>query len=918
MSRRILLFGEQPQGTLIAVRDVVATAIIYLALGALGISFAIAPGYASPIFPAAGFAVAILLHSNNRVWSGIWLGSLALNLSITWLRGDLNWTSGLMAVGIACGSTTQALAGWWLVVRKLENGWRTLEAERDIFYCLTLAGPLAGIISASVGVTMLYAANVIPAQEILYAWLNWWSGDTLGIVVLLPISLALLYRRDSPWFSRLTTMVLPMLLALNVVGGVFYAVAQWECSQQKAVIQAHGETLADLLKQRFIAHQEVLASLQRLIEVVPGMSYPQFEYFTRISLHDNPDIFALSFNPYVPQAQREALERLMAEKTGMTTFEIKERDSQSRLIRAADRAYYVPVGYISPLEGSRPAVGYNINSDPIRRDAIQRAMRSDKPAITAPIKLVQENRQRVGVLLLLAASDNAATHGDRDVGNAGLMGFAVGVIKVDEMIDIATRNNRVAGLVFQVDDTQVSSGSGLLYRSEDTPSSPDGNYAWQTQVAIADRFWTLKLAPTADYLGRNQHVIALLVGTWGLMLAALLQVLLLLTTGRTSIFQGKVHEQTAELQVKSDILQDRNEQLSALFTLSPDGFVSFDRHQCVKYASPAFSQLVGLTNTQVIGLDETAFTHLLTNLCIPSARFRGIDALHDLTANESVAGKAPWDLIELADNGKVLQVASRRNKTGIGTVSQILYFHDMTRESEIDRMKSEFLSTAAHELRTPMASIYGFAELLLSQTFDEETQNELLGIIHRQSEVMIRIINELLDLARIEARRGKDFVYETLALEELLDQLLPDFKIPEGREAPVIIRATQPLFIDADRNKTLQAVVNLLSNAYKYSPGGGEVSIAILQEEDGNKTRVGIAVRDHGIGMTPEQRAQATERFYRADDSGTILGTGLGLSIVKEIVELQGGELSIASEFGVGTTMTLWFPLFEPSSEGVN
>ena len=127
----------------------VIVAALYITLGALGLGFAIAPGYASPIFPAAGFAVAILLWSDRRAWPGVWAGSFALNLGVAWLNNELGWHSGLIAAGIACGATAQALAAWWLVVRSVKQGWQTLETVSDIIRCLMLAGPIASAISAS-------------------------------------------------------------------------------------------------------------------------------------------------------------------------------------------------------------------------------------------------------------------------------------------------------------------------------------------------------------------------------------------------------------------------------------------------------------------------------------------------------------------------------------------------------------------------------------------------------------------------------------------------------------------------------------------------------------------------------------------------------------------------------------------------
>jgi len=1008
-------------------------ALGYLALGALGISFAIAPGYASPIFPAAGFAVAILLWSDRRAWPGIWLGSFVLNLGIGWLHGDLSWRSVPIAAGIAGGSMAQGLFACWLVARCAECRWQTMEADRDILRTLALAGPAACLISATTGVTVLYATGVVSATEYLYAWFNWWSGDTLGVLVMLPITLALLYRRSPPWSSRMATLVLPMLFALVLVGSAFYAVSQWEFSRQKLSIQAHGEALANRLAQRLIAHQEALAALQRLIEVTPDMSYRQFGYFTRITLKDNPDIFALSVNPYITAAQRPVFERDMARKTAMPEFAIKERDSERRLIRAANRPDYVAVGYIAPLQGNLAAVGFDINSEPIRHDAIQRAMQSGELAITAPIQLVQENRQRVGVLLLKPTYPEREVSSAAIKNNAVLTGFAVGVVKVDEMVEIATREIAIPGLVFQVDDAAAPRDKAAVFRSGSAASVRDDSYVWQKSIAIADRQWTLTLTPTTDYLQRQRHWAALAVGAAGLTLAALLQMLLLGSTGRTAIVQRKVREQTVDLELARNaaekasqllneavssiaqgftiydendrlvhcnetylqfyetsrdlivigatfeeiirrgaergqytvaigrvdewvaervrqhqnangevieqqltdgrwlmiveyktpsgyiagnriditarrraeaVICDRTEQLNAIFTLSPDGFISFNQLHRVKYVSPAFSSLTGLEEAQVVGLDEAAFTEKLASRCIPTARFRGVDTLL-LSGAAGESSEARHQRFELSGpGGRVLEVSLRRSDAE--TVSQILCFRDITHETEVDRMKSEFLSTAAHELRTPMASIYGFAEVLLMQELDEATRHELVDIIYRQSELMAKIINELLDLARIEARRGKDFVLEAVVLDQLVTEAVSGYKVPEDRAAPIMLPPAMPMYVKVDRSKMQQAVTNLISNAYKYSPGGGAVSIGfVVAADDG---RVGIQVSDHGIGMTPAQLARICERFYRADTSGKILGTGLGMSIVKEIVELHGGELEFASKVGAGTTVTVWLP----------
>lgn len=366
------------------------------------------------------------------------------------------------------------------------------------------------------------------------------------------------------------------------------------------------------------------------------------------------------------------------------------------------------------------------------------------------------------------------------------------------------------------------------------------------------------------------------------------------------------------VQQRTKELNDRSGQLNAIFALSPDGFVSFDDHHAVNFVNQSFLRMTGLQSQELMGCTETEFSDLLARRCLASASFPSLAhlrAFSQKTATPDQTGDNERRYrFELNQAGnRVIEVGLRVSEAS--HVSQVLYFRDITRESEVEQMKSEFLSTAAHELRTPMASIYGYAELLLMPDFDADTQREMVSTIYRQSELMSSIINELLDLARIEARRGKDFVIERLTLDEVVNLAVADFKPPGDRAPPTVTPPEGPLPILADRRKLQQAVLNILSNAYKYSPHGGQVTLHYQRQSSPLGERVGIEVSDQGIGMTEAQRSQVCARFYRADASGKIPGTGLGMSIVQEIIALHHGEVVITSAIGVGTTVTLWLPL---------
>jgi signal transduction histidine kinase len=146
-------------------------------------------------------------------------------------------------------------------------------------------------------------------------------------------------------------------------------------------------------------------------------------------------------------------------------------------------------------------------------------------------------------------------------------------------------------------------------------------------------------------------------------------------------------------------------------------------------------------------------------------------------------------------------------------------------------------------------------------------------------------------------------------VERLIELTLNGLMVEgDGRQVRVQMEHGRDAIM-VDTEKTMQALTNVLTNAFKYSPNGGEIVLTTLFDQSNGYGEVGIRVSDRGLGMSPEQVSRVFERFYRSDPSGPIRGTGLGMSLVKEIVELQDGHVQIQSELGVGTAVTLWFPI---------
>jgi signal transduction histidine kinase len=229
------------------------------------------------------------------------------------------------------------------------------------------------------------------------------------------------------------------------------------------------------------------------------------------------------------------------------------------------------------------------------------------------------------------------------------------------------------------------------------------------------------------------------------------------------------------------------------------------------------------------------------------------------------------------------------------------------RESE--RMKTELVNIVSHELRTPLASVLGFTALLLKREFDPPTRRHYLGIVDAQARRLAALLEDFLDVQRIE-HEGVELAAERVDLAGLLAEQAQLYAAQSPRHRVELDLPDRPLTVRADPGRLAQVVGNLLSNAIKYSPDGGRVEVRAARSPDG----VRIDVRDEGLGIPEEQQSRIFTKFFRGDAAATgITGTGLGLAVSRQIVEAHGGRIGFESDPGEGTTF--WLELPGPNGE---
>jgi len=239
------------------------------------------------------------------------------------------------------------------------------------------------------------------------------------------------------------------------------------------------------------------------------------------------------------------------------------------------------------------------------------------------------------------------------------------------------------------------------------------------------------------------------------------------------------------------------------------------------------------------------------------------------------------------------------------------YRAEQERMRAANERRHNYFRTASHELRTPMASILGFSELLLKRDFDAATGRELMDIIHRQATRLISLVNQMLDLARIDSGGSSQLHPAALDLREVLAKM--HAALEDRAQAARLDLQPGPALprVFADPLRIQQALHNIVSNALAYSAPESRVAIALSLDSRDGRPGVLATVRDQGIGMTPEQREQVYDAFWRAGALPDVAGNGLGMTIVREIVDLHGGVVEIDSTPGGGSQVALWLPATE-------
>ena len=891
------------------------TALAYALAGKAALLLAVPPGFASPLYPAAGLALGALLIFGRRALPGIALGALYVNLSIRSGLQTLTAAALLMPAVIALGATLQAWVGEVLIKRFVRQPLELAE-PREVLAFLS-AAIVSCLVSPTVAHLALWLSGTVPAAAVPFSAATWWVGDVLGVLIATPILLTLFGRPRAAWAPRRLSVGLSLGLVTGLLALGIVQVAHWNNERVRSSFDRDATGAFAAMRAQLHEPLHALEALHSVFVASEDVSPAEMRLATREWLAPG----TLQAMGWSERLQRDAVPafeaRVRAE--GAKGFTVFDRGDSGENRPSGNEL--VVIHYIEPPAGNTAALGVNVMSIPPARAAVEKARDSAQPAATAGFRLTQQRsgENQSGVVIYQALYEpRTPTEAQRA---SALRGVVFVTLRMEDQL-----TGLLPTVPAYLNLCIVDNSAGEPRRRL---AGPDGCESIAPALldvrplSYAGREWQLRVYADPGILPEAHNGDVWLFALVGLLSTAMLLGFLLTLTGRALRVETAVRERTAALQAEmrdregaEAALRESEQRFRNILNNVPIGVIYTDLGGQIIQANPRFCELTGYKEAELLVLRPPDYT-------FPE------DVAQDagLTA-QLVRGEIPMyrrNKRYIAKNGGTVWVQASvsllRDAQGqplhiVGVAEDItehLKLEEAERAREAaeasNRAKSEFLSRMSHELRTPLNAMLGFAQLLeLDQRHPlAPSQQPWVSQIQQAGWHLLEMINDVLDLSRIESGNLRLHT-ETLHLGELLAASIAmvegDAKQRRIRIIHELGEGTATLLGDSTRVK--QILTNLLSNAVKYNLEAGRIHIASRVSAPDT---VEIAVTDTGLGMTPQQLAELFQPFNRLgrERSGQE-GTGIGLVISQRLAELMGGSLKARSIAGKGSSFMLTLP----------
>ena len=594
--------------------QIIGLAIAYFATGKLGAFLAIPPGYATAVWPPSGIALAGILIYGYRVWPGIFLGSFLVNLSIS-LAGSTSsetLTAVIISLAICVGATLQAIGGAYLV-RRFAGFPNALIREKDVFLFFFYGGMVGAMVNSTIAVSVLMLIERIPAVNFLTNWAIWWMGDTLGIFIFTPLVLIWLQQSSESWRNRRLAITLPIITLFTLTTGAVFYESQSNSVQLKLDLKQHTTELKGALEESISAHISALRSLGSFYSASIAVDREEFRTFTSQSLANFQGIQALEWSPIIPFSEREAFENSL-KKAGYPNVKITERNAAKQVSPAGVRPEYIPVSFVEPYKGNEKALGYDLYSNDIRREAINRARDTGEIAATARITLIQGNDTQYGILAFMPIY-HKGSHQTLEERRKNISGYVLAVFRGGDIVTAALKDQNLERLSYQLIDESAPIEEQLLFASDPLAFKPlilrekglfgrDFSLVSHFSIPIGGRSWRFDVAPNQDYFVYHRSNTAWLILVAGLFLTSMVGTFVMVSSGRGNLLRQLVEERTAALAQSEERFRATFEDAPiGVATISLSGQFLNANQGCCKLFGYSRDALLSITLNQLIHPD---------------------------------------------------------------------------------------------------------------------------------------------------------------------------------------------------------------------------------------------------------------------------------------------------------------------------
>ena len=651
------------------------------------------------------------------------------------------------------------------------------------------------------------------------------------------------------------------------------------------------------------------------------VSRSEFRIFVSDLLVQHPSIQALEWIPRVAESNREDFEA-RAKEDGYPRFVFTEKTSDGKMVTASQRNEYFPVYYLEPYVGNEPALGYDLASNPERLETLNSAGRTGRILASAPLKLVQEQKSQYGVLVFVPVYHKIGPNETEIERWENLKGFALGVFRVADVVEKSLSGIDRHGINITINDIHNPKDKKQLYDYTTehlaVTSSPERHSEYTTtfNLNFGERSWEVICSSAGNPWSAGLYDSAFAVFAAGLTFTALIVAYLGIFLRRTSAV-----ERLNEARIKGIL----DSAIDTIITINSSGIIQL--------LNPAGEKMFGYKEKEVVGKNikilmpepyRSEHDGYMANYRktgkkkiigigreVTGKRRDNSTFPMDLSVSESVVGneKLFIGIVRDVTERKAVENKILQNQTELEKAKEAA--------EAASRVKSQFLANMSHELRTPLNGILGYAQLLRNHGKLDDMQNKGIETINRCGEHLLTLINEILDLAKIEAQKFElqpsDFDLQAF-LRTIADitQVRAEvknlnFEFDECSDLPIGVKS--------DRKILQQILLNLLGNAIKFTEKGSVIlrvtatngrptskTIDPRAKVKNSKSRILFQVEDTGIGISSQYLEEIFAPFTQIKDSHEeIEGTGLGLSISKRLVNLLGSELKVKSTRGKGS-----------------